>query len=230
MAMKRRRQDRAFNRPTRVESLSNHAVGQLMSHLPLRDGHGAPEKRDISRVTRIQHLFALRGPFAVLSAIRSIVIYSVEAVEIAFPAALIDRLWSHVFVERLKGLLPSIADGDPTSAVMLPLACLWIAATLPHVQPQGIFVGATSAVIAGLSVFQCSCARRLSPQAAATACVAVAKQGTFHEHHAPTRTLTPPMNRHLDRGAFLHIQASKCLTGQVDNDAHMRQYTTESRY
>lgn len=84
-------------------------------------------------------LFVLSGPLAVLRAVRTVPVFSIDGV-------LWRRPWSHVRKERLERIFPSFANTNAATAVSREVRVLRIHTTHFHVDPSAIRAGMTGIV------------------------------------------------------------------------------------
>ena len=226
-----RRRDRALHAPARVEALSNHARWQSTFAFPLRDRLRAIVQRDLARGARVDALFLLCRPSAILGRVGAVVVDTIETVQIASSAALIGRLWSHVGVKVREGLHPAVTDSNPACAVVLIARILRIRTALFDSQPHDVFRRAMWAD-SPLAVRAFQRGGVLTAQAA----TAFGFTGTqHHRRHAALLAAVAAAGPHGVTATALRWvigngEASKSLPAQVHNRVcHMPQYTTEGR-
>ena len=93
-------------------------------------------------VTAVVVLLLPSGPAAVLWRVVEVVVTTVESVLVA------GRV-SHVGVERLEGILPTLTHPDATTAVELVLLVGWVVAAVTHLVPDDIHPSSGHAVLSG---------------------------------------------------------------------------------
>lgn len=106
------------------------------------------ENCEVSVFSHVVRLVHLRFPLAVLWAVMSVNIFTLQC----FP------FWSHAhIVEKIDKLSPSFADGNPPASIILPLSVFWVGCPSYHTGPA--FVGSGLEAIDTMAVLNVNLSR-----------------------------------------------------------------------
>jgi len=150
------------------------------------------------RESPVTHLFGTTRPLAILWAIRSVVIDTLDRV-------CRRRARPHVFVERRERLVPSVAHDYATTAVVGESVLSWVAAPLLHALPHDV-LGQRVEPVSGISCFGAS-AGGFSVQAPATRRVSVAHVLRNHVQFGPA--IAAAMPRESSEPSWCYTDSSK---------------------
>lgn len=151
--------DRFPLRPAALQAAVVGSAGDLGVGKPVRKNPCFSVKGEQATIPAVTVLLGSGSPSAVLRAVRSVVVDSVDGV-------VGRRACSHVSQEVLKRTLPSSADLDSSGTIVFERFDLWVPTAVQHRLPGSVFRGDGALVFpTRLSVSPPAISRHLSPKA-----------------------------------------------------------------
>ena len=194
----------ALNGPSGIETLANL---QSQSPFPFCDGQRVAVEGDFARRARVNALFSLCGPSAVVRRVVAIVVDAVKTVQIAAATVIGGVAWlgSNVGIERGERSHPPIADHNSTPAVVFPCRIIRISAFLFNAEPDRVF----GRISESMRTLQRS--GSLASQTAAAPRAFRRQHNRRNRGKSPAVTATTPVNRQVTSDAFKHYKAAEPL-------------------
>lgn len=206
--------------------MTDQRVANASAEAPIRDCQCLVVHRETPISARVPRLFAGSRPAAVVRGIGSVIVDALQAVERA--AARSSNgiwTWTHVGVERLKGLLPSFTECNASASVVAPRLIAWVGARLADAQPHHVLRRSRSC--RRHSVSSVRSPNNFTFQTSATAGLAVSKKHRLNGLVRAAFASAFPINGRPDRGALNNCQASELLSSQIKHCRHMFHYTAK---
>lgn len=169
-----------FGTPSPLEPPTNGTEGEPEFTSPLCDGHGLPIVGEKVILASVVGLLRGQRPSAVPGSIRSLVVDTLNRV-------LRGGTVAHISMERLEGVVPFVADRNPSGSIILEGGLLGIEAAVLHSDPEFILRASCSPVL------PVNCAACLSLEAAAGPDITVVKTPGGNNPLTSAVALTNPL-------------------------------------
>jgi len=120
----------SFDGPAPVSAVGNNAAIYAGNPCPLYERPRFAIEGDCAVCSRVVCLLAQGGPAAVFRRVIAVIVNAIQRKT--------RQRISHICVERLKAIAPSITDGDASSTIVGKRVAAWIKAAVFHVQPRSV--------------------------------------------------------------------------------------------